>query len=77
MRQARQCGPAQGHEGTGLTEQWVARRRAGQSHQGGVEDEIAQQQGHLAGNVLGDLKGQQPTRTCPQTAAPPWAPAEP
>lgn len=40
MRQARQCGPAQGQEGTGFTEQWVARRRAGQSHQGGVEDEI-------------------------------------
>lgn len=45
----------------GLTEQRVAGGRAGQGpHQGGVEDQVAKQQGHLIGSALGGLEGQQP-----------------
>lgn len=48
-------------EGTGLTEQWVAGGGARQPvHQGRVEDEVAQQQGHFVGGALCDPKGQQP-----------------
>uniref|UniRef100_A0A2K5XIJ5 Uncharacterized protein n=1 Tax=Mandrillus leucophaeus TaxID=9568 RepID=A0A2K5XIJ5_MANLE len=48
-------------EVAGLTEQWVAGGGAGQGlHQGGVEDEVAQQQCHLVAYALNGPEGQQP-----------------
>uniref|UniRef100_A0A2I3GPF2 Uncharacterized protein n=1 Tax=Nomascus leucogenys TaxID=61853 RepID=A0A2I3GPF2_NOMLE len=48
-------------KGAGLTEQWVAGGGAGQGlHQGGVEDEVTQQQCHLVAYTLNGPEGQQP-----------------
>lgn len=48
-------------KGAGLTEQWVAGGGAGQGlHQGGVEDEVTQQQCHLVAYTLNGPQGQQP-----------------
>uniref|UniRef100_Q96BU6 EXOC7 protein n=1 Tax=Homo sapiens TaxID=9606 RepID=Q96BU6_HUMAN len=48
-------------KGAGLTEQWVAGGGAGQGlHQGGVEDEVTQQQCHLVAYALNGPEGQQP-----------------
>lgn len=54
----RQGGAERGREE--LTEQRAAGGGAGQGlHQGGVENQVAQQQGHLVGSALGGLEGQQ------------------
>lgn len=55
----------------GLTEQRVAGGEAGQGlNQGGVEDEVAQQQGHLVGNARRPEGQQRPAQVSQQQCLP-------